>query len=259
MLLMQNEIYAKKQGITLKFDSFLPERAQNLPAIVLFHGGGWVSGDKSDMHEIGSLLLENGFAVFCPQYRLAPLFPYPAPVQDARDFIRFLRQNAQQFGIRPNAIGTFGNSAGGHLSAMVALTDERTPNQPEMSSRANSAVCVAPLTDLTSYRHELPPITWDFIQQFIPTPIEESPEIWAEASPISHVDDNAPPILLFHGDADDIVPLAQTEKLYHALHTRRCPVHLRILPGEGHAFSEQAFLSIIAETIDFFKKTLHAD
>jgi acetyl esterase/lipase len=258
MLLVENEVYAKKQGVTLKYDSFLPERAENIPAIVLFHGGGWVSGDKSDMHEIGAYLLDNGFAAFCPQYRLAPLFPYPAPIQDAREFIRFLRLNARHFGISPNAIGAFGNSAGGHLSAMVALTDERTPENPELSSRVDSAVCVAPLTDLTSYRQELPEITWDFIQQFLPAPAEEKPEIWAEASPLSHVDDASPPLLLFHGDADDIVPLAQSEKLYHALKARGRPAFLRTLPGEGHSFSEKAFFTIISETIEFFRETLNA-
>ncbi len=210
------------------------------------------------MHEIGAYLLEHGFASFCPQYRLAPLFPYPAPVEDAREFIRFLRQNAPRLGICPSAIGAFGNSAGGHLSAMVALTDERIPEEPDISSRVDSAVCVAPLTDLTSYRQELPEITWDFIQQFLPVPQEEKPEIWAAASPLSHVDETSPPILLFHGEADDIVPLAQSEKLYSALKARGRPARLRTLPGEGHSFTEPAFLSILSETIEFFKETLYA-
>src|SRR5688572_25691611 len=120
-MMVADEVYANVGSTGLRYDGILQEDG-SAPAIICIHGGGWVSGDRSDMHYVAEYFSNAGFAAFCPQYRLSPLYTYPAPLEDIASFIRYLREKADSLGILPDSIGVFGNSAGGHLAAMSGLT-----------------------------------------------------------------------------------------------------------------------------------------
>ena len=102
--MVADEVYANVGSAGLRYDAVLSDKGP-APAIVCIHGGGWVSGDRSDMHEVAQYFAEKGFAAFCPQYRLAPLYSYPAPIEDIESFIKYLRENSEKLDILPESIG----------------------------------------------------------------------------------------------------------------------------------------------------------
>lgn len=249
-----DRVYDDSRGTTLRYDTFAPsgEHAR-LPAVVSIHGGGWVSGDRVDHHDIGKFFASNGFVAFCPQYRLAPLHPCPAAVEDLHRFMRYIRRHADGLGIDPVRLGVLGNSAGGHLALSVSTRDECEDGVP---SRANACVDICGLADLTDPKSRHPQISWDFIHQFMGKPYEGNEADWVYASPLSHVDGDCCPMLIFHGALDDIVWPDQSERLHSALQKAGVPSEVIILPNDGHNFSLGSFQFILDKSLEFFQNAL---
>ncbi len=254
MDLLHDEPFAELAGTTLRFDLALPEGPGPHPAVVCIHGGGWISGAKEEMSELAVGLAANGFASACPEYRLAPLHPFPAAAEDVQGFVRFLRSNSARWGLNPDAIGALGNSAGGHLAAMSAATD--VPDESGTSSRVNAAVAICPLTDLVDPASHHFPVSLGFIEQFLGGPYEGLEDRYRKASPAVHVDAACAPMFLVHGEADDIVPISQSDRLAAALEAAGVRHTYRKLPGEGHSFSLAAWEGIVRQYLDFFGETL---
>ena len=249
-MMVADEVYANVGSAGLRYDAILQE-GKPAPAIVCIHGGGWVSGDRSDMHEVAQYFSQRGYAAFCPQYRLAPLYTYPAPIEDIENFIGYLREKADSLNVIPESVGVIGNSAGGYLAAMAGLSED-------MQGRANAVVNMCGLTDLTNYRESHPSISWDFLVQYMSAASAEDP-IWIEASPLFRVHSGAAPFLIFHGEEDDIVYVDQSKRFYNSLREAGVTVDLELLPGEGHSFTPPAFKKILERSTDFFKKHLRAE
>jgi acetyl esterase/lipase len=248
MMLVDQE-YGSAGSTSLRYDAVLTD-GDPVPAIICIHGGGWVSGDSADMHDVAKYFTEQGFAAFCPQYRLAPLYPYPAAVEDIEQFVGYLREKADSLRILPDSIGAIGNSAGGHLASMVGLSgDART--------RANAVVDICGLTDLTNMKENHPPISWDFMGQFM-AGIAADDRRWIEASPIYRVSSDAPPFLIFHGEEDDVVYLDQSERFHRALKEAGVRANIEKLAGQGHSFTPDAFKQIMERSAEFFKANLTA-
>jgi acetyl esterase/lipase len=246
MKLIQDEVFAEREGVRLRFDMIAPQGDVPLPAVICIHGGGWVSGDKSDMHEVARRFAAAGFAAFCPQYRLAPLYPYPAAIEDCREFLRFVSEHAQRLHIDADRVASFGNSAGGHLSALLAMSNA--------DARVNAAIDVSGLTDLTKPQENHPAISWDFIGQFMGVPYAGNESKWIEASPLFQVTPESAPMLIVHGVDDDIVWVEQSKKLHDALIEAGVKSDLRLLDSEGHAFSEPGFSAIIRDSVSFLEE-----
>lgn len=248
-MMLTDQPYGSAGSAALRYDAILAE-GNKVPAIVCIHGGGWVSGESSDMHDVAEYFSEKGFAAFCPQYRLAPLYPYPAAIQDIEHMLLFLRENADQLNILPDSIGVIGNSAGGHLSAMAGLSVNE-------AARANAVVDICGLTDLTNVKENHPPISWDFISQFMAGAPTEDPR-WIEASPIYRIVEGAPPFMIFHGEEDDVVYVDQSIRFHRALFDAGVDAKIELLPGEGHSFTFTGFGNILEESTDFFRQHLAA-
>ncbi|MBI3722215.1 MAG: prolyl oligopeptidase family serine peptidase, partial [Fimbriimonas ginsengisoli] len=120
----------------------------------------------------------------------------------------------------------------------------------------NAAVCLCPITDVTSPAERHFPISWSFLEQFMGVPYGGAEDRYRSASPVAHVDNQAAPLLLFHGDADDIVPLTQSELLASAYAAHRARCTLRPVPGEAHGFSMEAWPEVERLTLEFFAKEL---
>lgn len=248
-MMVADQEYAHQGSAALRYDAILPD-AKPAPAVVCIHGGGWVSGDRSDMHEIARFFAENGYAAFCPQYRLAPLYPYPAAIEDIAAFFRYLRSESEHLGILPDAIGVIGNSAGGHLASMAGFS-------ADADGRANAVVNISGLADLTNMRETHPPISWDFLGQFLAGAGPEDPQ-WIEASPIFRITSDAPPFLIFHGEEDDVVYPEQSKRLHEALLEAGVPSEMETLPGEGHSFTLDGFNHILRRSLAFFQERMQA-
>jgi acetyl esterase/lipase len=246
-MMLVDQDYGSAGSAALRYDAILSD-GDPVPAIVCIHGGGWVSGDSSDMHDVARFFAANGYAAFCPQYRLAPLYPYPAAVEDIEMFVGYLRDKANSLRILPGSIGAIGNSAGGHLASMAGLATDG-------EKRANAVVDVCGLTDLTNMKENHPPISWDFMGQFMAGIPADDPR-WIEASPLYKLMTGAPPFLVIHGEQDDVVYVDQSRKFHDALQQAGAEASLHLLPGQGHSFTEPGFKEILDKSLAFFETHL---
>lgn len=192
------------------------------PALVVIHGGGWTNLDKDYLTWLAKDAAKRGYVVFNINYRLAGQAKYPAAVEDCQAAMQWVRANAKRYNVDPNRVGVFGESAGGHLACMVGLLDSRDKTMPGISSRATCVVDFYGVTDLTPA--ELPKEKYSeaetfvaICEYFLGKKHSEAPELFAQASPLTHVTKDACPFIAIHGDADPIVPYEQSVQLVEKL------------------------------------------
>ena len=216
---------------TEKADLYLPESAtdgQRCPGIIVIHGGGWGSGDKTDKRErtICMALASHGFAALSINYRLAEAKSllqevWPRNIQDCKIAVRWLRQNAGQYGIDGNRIGVMGCSAGGHLAALLGTTGPDSglePKEPmgDVSCRVGAVV--------------------DFFGPIQLGSAPLKPGSVPETSPVKYVCKDTPPFLLVHGTADKGISIECSRQLAAALKNAGVEHELIEVEGAGHGF-----------------------
>ena len=241
-------VYARYGSREVKLDLYLPKQPApgKIPCIVVVHGGGWRSGDKSRFAHIAGALAEQGFATACIGYRLLPEVEFPAPVVDCKAAVRWVRANAAKHGIDPDRIGAIGGSAGGHLVAMLGTSDtvaslEGDGGHAGTSSRVQAVVAMATPADLTRMgdRQNL------------------GAELAKLVSPVTHVTKNSAPVLLLHGTKDTLVPMAQSELLLEKYRAAGAPAELVKIESGAHAFWNAAhFDQTMKLSLKFFRETL---
>lgn len=242
-------LFASPDGVDLRLDLFLPDADLPAPVVLCIHGGGWISGEKSDCHIVAQEFVRRGYAAACPDYRLAPLYTYPAAVEDVRAAVRYLRERGQELGFDPGRIAAFGNSAGGHLASFLALS-------PDPAERSDASLNVSGLTDLTNPSEQHPEIAWDFLHQFLGVPYVGNEERWIEASPLYNIHPEASPVANIHGTLDEVVNPSQSVRFHEALREAGVPSELLLLPGEGHSFSPEGFEKVMDFADEFLKGVL---
>jgi acetyl esterase/lipase len=177
-----------------------------------------------------------GFAVAAVNYRLMPEDPFPAEIQDVKCAIRFLRAHAEEYGLDTSRIGVWGGSAGGHLAAMLGLTNGdqtfEVGDYLDQSSSVDAVVEMFGPTDLTAKMGWLQRM---LLRRAFGTDSPGDPRL-AEASPVRYVQGDEPPFLVIHGEDDSAVPLEQAEFLYHALRGAGSPVELMVVGNANHNF-----------------------
>ncbi len=241
--------YATPDGKALGATLFLPSRDGDSlrPAVVLIHGGAWLTGSRIQMRWYGKAFAENGYAALTISYRTMPNYSFPAPLEDAKAAVRWLRQNAETYRIDPTKIAAMGTSAGGHLALMLAMThpsdDLEGDQNPGVSSAVAAAVSLYGPSDLRGYDSAAAQAPlgagalWrPYLRSFLGTaPIgKKKPE--DAASPITYVGSDTPPILLVHGSKDVLVPIDETERLFKKLDEVGAHATMMRVDGYGHAF-----------------------
>lgn len=243
--------YGEVDGYPLLLDAYLPADDSIHPAVVNIHGGGWRGGDKGGaMRAVrGDLLIPAGVAIFSIGYRLSGTAPYPAAVDDCLTAIRWIREHAAEFNVDPDALAVWGGSAGGHLALMIGFL-EPGPNDIDAQGKQleNLVRCVVaknPPTDFTAadeMHRERALVT------FMGAPREDAPERYAEASPLTHLSADDPPVFALHGTADRTVPYNQSLLLQQRMQELGIPMTLVTFDGAGHGLSGADPRSVDAAT-----------
>ena len=230
------------------------------PAVILIHGGGWISLDKGTMRGMGQLLARAGFVAFSVDYRLfgAGKNAWPAQLDDVQRATRWVRADADTYGVDPNRVGAFGHSAGAQLVALLGMEDTRNNSDPALvkfSSRVQAVVDVSGPVDFTLDRDQDGD---QFLTGFLGAPYDKNPELRRQASPVFHVAKGNAPFLVVYGTQDENVPIAQAEELVKKLEAAGVPVSF-VKVDDEHTFRRpEARRTLARETVAFFQRYLSA-
>lgn len=240
--------FARPGGVPLTGDLYLPSGAARAPVVVSVHGGGWCIGNAAMHAHWGRYLAEHGIALFSVNYRLAAegRKAHPEAVHDVRSAIQYLRGHAQSLKIDPERIALFGDSAGAHLAALVALAGDKPPfgSRGETSTRVKAVVGVYGVYDLAAqWEHDLAQRPGDSIcERFLGAPLFDDRRLYFEASPLSYVtrDASQTAFLLAWGTEDDVVDRAtQSEAFLRALKQAGFFVRPVIVQGAPHFWNSE--------------------
>jgi acetyl esterase/lipase len=245
-------VFTEHDGVKLLADLYLPRGMRKAPVLVGVHGGGWQVGDRKFYTSWGSYLAKNGYAVFAIDYRLMKpgVKTWPGVVIDCRAAVQFVRAKAAELGLDPGRIGLIGDSAGAHLSALVALAgeeplfsgqyhDDRYASTP---ANVQAVIGFYGVYDmLAQWEHAQITRPRDSVtEKLLGGPPMVSRKTFFEASPLSYatVDKNSTRFLLIYGREDDIVdPATQSEKFLTALKQAGFFARTIVVPGAGHFWS----------------------
>ena len=231
---VKNVVYSTRFGM-LPLDLYLATAPGPRPALLYIHGGAWSAGNKNGGYglALAPALAMAGVTVVALNYRLAPAWPFPAMMEDVRCAIRYMRSRASQWNIDADRIGVIGNSAGGHLAALAALASDSywvTPEWPGVSSDVQLAVCLWGPSDLRA-------ATGPELRDRLVAVFGEGEAGLTLGSPITHVNDGAPPFLIVNGEDDTTVPAAQGVALHDALRGCGCSSELVLVANAGHSLA----------------------
>ena len=194
------------------------------PAVIYIHGGGWSEGTKCAGLSpwLNPLLAAHGFITVSITYRLSRFASFPAQIHDVKAAVRWLRAHAEQYQVDPERIGVWGDSAGGHLAALLALTEgvpelEGNCGSPEYSSRVQAVIARCASYDFLHPGGELINDAPSPVTQLFGGTVSEREELMRLGSPITHVHPDAPPFQIVHGTLDETVPFEQAERFVPAL------------------------------------------
>jgi acetyl esterase/lipase len=245
-------VFAEHDGTKLIGDLYRPKGLAKAPALIAIHGGGWERGSRASYKYWGPFLAGNGYAVFSIEYRLGKAGTYPRSVYDAKAAIQFVRAKAAEFDIDPERIGLMGDSAGGHLSALLALAGDQFSSEYRDDANAATPINVKAVVAFYGVYDMLAQWTHDQIsrprdqitQNYLGASPMQNRRIYFESSPMSYatIDRNRARFLLIHGTDDDIVdPPSQSGAFLTALTQAGMYVRRIIIPGAGHFWASDPF------------------
>ncbi len=265
--ILPNITYSIANNTELKLDLYLPrDRSAAKPTLILFHGGGWVDGQKE--RNVFQLLpyLSMNWAVINVEYRLARNSPAPAAVEDCRCALRWVVYHAKEYNLDTSKIVLTGGSAGGHLALMTGMlpagnafdrqcpTDSSTRwNQAtELQLKVAAIVNWYGITDVAELING--PNAKHYAMEWLGSQ-DGRAELARQLSPITHVRAGLPPIITIQGDGDDVAPYSQAVRLHAALDKAGVPNQLVTIKGRKHdGFNRQELVSSYAAIREFLRK-----
>ena len=254
-------VYATTNEQALLLDVYRPDSQEKKPLLVWVHGGAWRSGSKNQVPV--THLVNRGFVIASVDYRLSPVAKFPANVHDIKASIRFLRANSQRYGIDQEQIFIAGNSAGGHLAALVGVSngvkqlEGKVGDHLSESSDVHGIVSFYGASNLQTILSQSTPhglsVRVPALELLLGGQPDEKPELAKLASPVTHVDPTDPPLLLIHGDQDPQMPISQAHELHGRYKKLKLPVEFTVIHGGVHGgkgFFENDRLDQVAEFLN---------
>jgi acetyl esterase/lipase len=247
--------YARTRGVNLKLDVYRHRsHPENRPVLFEIHGGGWVVGSKNEQGIPMMLrMAAQGWVCVSADYRLSPHATFPDHVVDLKRALAWVREHVRDYGGNPDFIVVAGQSAGGHLASLVALTANRQEYQPgfeDVDTAVRGCVSFYGVYDFTD-RHKLwpnPELMRLLEEKVMKASLEEDRQAYEHASPMSAIHADAPPFFVIHGNRDTLVPVAEARRFAEDLRrTSQSPVVYAEIDGAQHAF--EIFPSLHGELV----------
>lgn len=252
-----NVVYKKINHTKLKVDIYRPksEIKKTYPAVLLIHGGGWLTGSKENQRIMAQNLALNGYVAITASYRLGLESPYPAAVIDLKDAIRWMRKKAKKYHINPNKIAVLGSSAGGQLATLIGVT----PNlliYDKNEFISDDVQAIINIDGIVSFIHPEALAEGKMASIWLNGRKEENFKNWKEASPLEYVNKKTPPILFinsaqprFHAGRDDMISNLDKFNIYN---------ETRTIPETPHSFwlMHPWFKPTLNYTVSFLNKIL---
>ena len=242
-------------------DIYLPKQeAASYPVVIHIYGSAWFSNSSKGAADLGTIvkaLLDNGFAVVCPNHRSSMDAQWPAQIHDIRAVVRFVRGEASKYKFDTSFIATSGFSSGGHLASITATTsgtkkekvgtvdidlEGNVGNYLKESSSVNAACDWSGPIDLTAMD------CGDHMQMGDRSPedvllgskLSEEPDKYLSLSATTYVDKKDPPVIIFHGEKDNVVPCCQGKKFFETLKAAGVKTEATFVPEGGHGMGMYA-------------------
>jgi acetyl esterase/lipase len=251
-------VYGHKNGLALTFDVLRPEKNPNGAGVLWMVSGGWHSGWEPAVKKLPFFkpLTQKGFTVFIVRHGSSPKFIIPEIAEDVRRSVRFIRLNAERFGVDPERLGVYGGSAGGHLSLLLGTTSDdgnSADKDPVLreSDRVAAVVALCPPTDLRSF---VSPES--FYYKTFPA-LRFDPAEAVKFSPVANVSKDDPPTLLIHGDKDTLVKIDHSLKILKEFQDKGVNCKLITIEGGGHGFKKEDHQLATKEMVVWFEKFLN--
>lgn len=208
-------------------DLYRPSGEGPYPSVLLVHGGAWKRGDREQVAGLARRLAQRGYLVVNTTYRFAPEYRWPAQFDDVRQAVRWMRGAGREQGIDPERIATFGYSAGAHLAAMIGGAHD-SPGLEAADTRVRAVVAGGTPSDLSKYEGGR------LIPNLMGVPRESHLAAYLAASPTHHVSVGDPPVFLYHGTLDDLVPPDHAIDYKTLLDQAGVVNELFLIRGHGH-------------------------
>jgi acetyl esterase/lipase len=268
---IKNITYRRVAGREIKLDVFMPSTPPpagvRRPAVLQIHGGAWIIGDKREQGlPLLKYLAARGWVTFNANYRLSPGATWPDPLVDLKYALAWIREHAHEYEVDPDFIAVTGGSAGGHLTAMMALTENDPEYQPGIEDADTSLQAAVPfygVYDFTNRNAAMPDqfIPWVLEPMVMKKFIAEEPEAFAKASPLDNVHADIPPFFVIHGDNDTLAPVEDARQFVKDLgDVSDKPVFYLELHGAQHAFD--VFTSVrsrrVVKAVHRFLAVMHS-
>ncbi|MDG2307915.1 MAG: alpha/beta hydrolase [Candidatus Binatia bacterium] len=235
-------------------------RPEGCPVLLQIHGGAWTVGQKDQQGlPLMTHLASNGWVCFAPNYRLSPKATWPDHLVDVKRALAWIRENGAEYGADPNLVVVTGGSAGGHLAAMVALSENDPQYQPGFEHVDTSVAACVPFYGVYDFldrngvrgSNSMTPFAERLVMKC--SPVAER-DRWEAASPVSLIHEDAPPFFVIHGTHDSLVFVEEARLFVDNLqHVSKNPVLYAELDEAQHAFeifhSERSTQAVRAVTV----------
>ena len=222
--------YKKVDGKDLILDFYTSFGGRVSPLVITIHGGSWQGGDSKQLPELNSYLALKGYNVAAINYRLAPAYKAPAPVEDTRDVITYLVAHASELNIDTNNIVLLGRSAGAQI-ALNAAYDFHNPNIKGVVSYYGPADMVWGGQIKVSKLVLNTDVIYD---NYFGGNYNQVPQKFVESSGLASADKSSPPTLIIHGTIDPLVSFHHAEHLQKKLNELQVPNYYLQLPFATH-------------------------
>ena len=270
-----SQIQSRRSNRAMRMTLLVPRTTEKKPAIIYFPGGGFTTTDYEKFIEMRFALAKAGFVVAAAEYRVVPN-KFPAILEDGKSAVRFLKAHADAYGIDASKIGVLGDSAGGYLSQMVAVTGYEKQfdkgDNLHVDSTIQAAATLYGISDLRNIGagfdeaiqkvHQSPAVTEALLvngvafNEYPGASILSDSDKALAASSLGHIKKNLPPFLIMHGTEDKLVSPVQSEQLYEALKQNGNRVTYVKVQGAAHGDTVWFQKPIIDKVVTWFKDNL---